>query len=387
MPTGPSPTAVPAGGPKQPVPGESNTPAVAGELDSLRRQIDDLDTQILGLVNRRAAVAQQIGRCKSAQGMPVFAPHRENAVLARVQAENPGPLAPATIRALFRELMSGCRAIQAPIRVVFLGPDYSFSHLAALERFGQSVEFLPVANIPAVFEAVQRDQADFGVVPIENSTEGRITDTLDTFSRQPITICGEICLRIRLHLLGLGERPQIQRVCSKPQALAQCRRWLATNLPAAALVEVASTTTAVQMATSDPTTAAVASRQAGVAYGLNVLAENVEDMAHNVTRFAVIGHSVPQPTGADKTMIMFGVDHQPGALYRALGAFERHQVNISWIESFPAPRKSRDQEYIFFADLEGHQQDAIIRETLDDLRARCATLVVLGSCPRAAVSD
>src|SRR6516225_10076924 len=309
----------------------------AAQLKSLRHQIDKLDLQILKIVNERAALAAEIGKVKNDHGAEVFTPAREEEVFQNVLEANKGPLDEATIRAIFREVMSGSRALQRILKVAYLGPEYSFSHLAAVERFGQAVEFMRVGSITAVFEEVNRSHAEFGVVPLENSTDGRVADTLDMFMRLPqLKICAEIRLRIHHNLLANCDQQEIRRVYSKPQALSQCRNWLSKNIPHASLHEVASTATAAELAQREPGAAAVASRQAAVRYNLRTLFTDIEDSPYNETRFAVIGMQETGRTGKDKTAIMFKIPHHPGALVDALDIFKAAKLNLTWIESFPA---------------------------------------------------
>src|SRR5262245_46329974 len=264
---------------------------VQAHLRGLRTQIDKLDLQILKLVNERAGVAAEIGKIKNDQNAEPFAPAREEEVLKNVLELNKGPLDNDTIRAIFREIMSGSRALQKVLKVAYLGPEYSFSHLAAIERFGQAVSLVQVGSITAVFEEVNRSPVDFGVVPLENSTDGRVADTLDMFLRMPqLIVCAEIRLRIHHNLLAACEQEAIRRVYSKPQALSQCRNWLSKNVPQATLHSVASTAVAAELALREPGAAAVASRQAAVRYGLRILFADIEDSPNNETRFAVIGH-------------------------------------------------------------------------------------------------
>src|SRR5438067_12417911 len=291
---------------RKPESGNTNTlsPKSLATLRSLRSQIDRLDLQILKLVNERASLAAEIGKVKNDQGNEVFSPAREEEVLQNVLEANKGPLDAATVRAIFREVMSGSRALQKVLKVAYLGPEDSFSHLAALERFGQAVEFMRVGSIAAVFEEVNRSHADFGVVPLENSTDGRVADTLDMFMRLPqLKICAEVRLRIHHNLLANCEQQEIRRVYSKPQALSQCRNWLSKNVPHASLHEVASTATAAELAQREPGAAAVASRQAAVKYGLRILFSDIEDSPYNETRFAIIGTQEAPRTGNDKTAI------------------------------------------------------------------------------------
>jgi chorismate mutase/prephenate dehydratase len=363
--------------------GNHSSTKSSATLRQLRSQIDKLDLQILKLINERAQCAAEIGRLKSDAGAEIFSPAREEEVLQNVLAANKGPLDNNTVRAIFRELMSGSRALQRVLKVAYLGPEYSFSHLAAIERFGSAVDFLRVGSIMAVFEEVSRGHADYGVVPLENSTDGRIADTLDMFIRMPeIKICAELRMRIHHHLLANCSQQEIRRIYSKPQALSQCRNWLSKNVPHAQLVEVASTAVAAELAQREPGAAAVASRQAAAKYKLNILFSDIEDYPNNETRFAVIGLQSGERSGRDKTAIMFQVAHQPGALVDALNVFKANKVNLTWIESFPA--KSAKQEYIFFVDFEGHAEDPKVRRTLDALQKVCEKVVVLGSFP---VSD
>src|ERR687883_953975 len=349
----------------------------AASLRNLRAQIDKLDLQILELVNKRASVAGEIGKLKNEHGEEVFSPAREEEVLQnvlQVNEKNKGPLDPATVRAVFREIMSGSRALQKVIKVAYLGPEYSFSHLAAVERFGQAVEFMGVGSIAAVFEEVNRSHADFGVVPLENSTDGRVADTLDMFMRLPqLKICAEVRLRIHHNLLANCEQGEIRRVYSKPQALSQCRNWLSKNVPHASLHEVSSTATAAELAQREPGAAAVASRQAAVRYGLRILFQDIEDSPYNETRFAVIGHQKCGRTGHDKTAVMFRVPHSPGALVDALDVFKQARINLTWIESFPA--KAPKPEYVFFVDFEGHIDDAKVARTVEALKKVCQEVV------------
>jgi chorismate mutase/prephenate dehydratase len=372
-------------------------------LRSLRNQIDKLDHQIVKLINERASVAAEIGKLKNDQGEEIFSPAREEEVLQTVlqlHEKHKGALDPVTIRAVFRELMSGSRALQKVLKVAYLGPEYSYSHLAAVDRFGQAVEFIGVGSIAAVFEEVERGHVDFGVVPIENSTDGRIADTLEMFLRMPhLVICAEVRLQIHHNLMAKCEQQEIRRVYSKPQALSQCRNWLAKNVPQALLKEVSSTATAAELAQHEPGAAAIASRQAAVKYGLRVLFTDIEDSPHNETRFAVIGHQKSGRTGHDKTTIVFRIPHTSGSLVEALDVFKHNKINLTWIESFPGPRrtpgeagedrappKAAKQEYLFFVDFEGHIEDPKVKRALQSLGEHCHEVTVLGSYPMALTS-
>jgi chorismate mutase/prephenate dehydratase len=349
----------------------------ARPLSQLRSELDAIDREIIAAVNRRAEVAKQIGERKHGDSQAIFDPQREAQVVQQAIASNPGPLPDAAIRAVFRELVSGSRAVQLRLRVAYLGPEFTFSHLAAIERFGHSAELVPVGTIAAVFEEVERGQAQCGVVPMENSTDGRVSDTLDCFSRSHVRIFGELPLRIHHCLLGMGKREEIRIVYSKPQPLSQCRNWLARHLPNVDLVEVGSSAEAARRAQDDSKVAAVASAQAGVNYGLPVLVPNIEDNPDNITRFAVIATETSPPSGHDKTALMVEIVHQPGALADAMAIFKRNKLNMTWIESFPIP--GARGRYLFFVEFEGHEQDRSCRRAIDTLAKNALRLEVLGS--------
>ncbi len=350
-------------------------------LASVRRQIDSVDRQLIQLINRRAQLALDIGHLKQADEQPIYCPAREEEVLAKVLELNKGPLDDRSVRAVFRELISGSRALETHLRVAYLGPPYTYSHLAALHRFGSAVEMIPVSTIASVFEEVNRGHANFGIVPLENSTDGRVADTLDMFTRLPVRICGEVQMRIHHTLLACCPRSEVQEVYSKPQALSQCRNWLSKHLPAARTIEVTSTATAAQLAQDKPGAAAIASVQAGTQYGLTPIAENIEDNAANVTRFAVIGeHDTPR-SAADKSAVMFEIAHSPGALADAMGIFKRNRLNMTWIESFPIPSQPGGI-YMFFVEFEGHQSEARVRRAMASLERKAVRFEFLGSYPK-----
>ena len=315
--------------------------------------IADVDRQIAALIQRRAELVKAAG---SADAADQAAAGHDELSIARIAEEAAGPLPAASLRAVFRELLSGCRALVRPLRIACLGPIYSYSHLAALQRFGRAVEFVPVGTIAAVFQEVNQQHADFGLVPVENSTDGRIADTLDMFTRLPVRICGQVEMHIHHTLLAKCPRAEIREVYSKPQVISQCRNWLAKHLPLARTIEVTSSATAAQLAAEKPGTAAIASREAGVEYGLDVLAENIEDNPYNMTRFVVIGGQVPERTGNDRTALLFQMEHRPGTLADAMNVFKRNRLNLTWIESFPVPG-SNDRAYLFFVELEAHPSD------------------------------
>lgn len=376
---------------------ESRNPVPAGDLPNaspptaeptladLRVEIDRIDRDLVALLNYRSEIAVKIGRIKQAAGLDIWAPAREEEVYARAFEASRGPLPDDTLRFIFRELISSSRSLQRQLRVACLGPQYSYSHLASVARFGESVEHVLLGSIAAVFEEVARRHVHFGIVPLENSTDGRIADTLDMFVRQPgLKIRAEVRLRVRHCLVGSGEWSQVRRVYSKAQAISQCRNWLVKNLPLATTVDVVSSAEAARIATTDPEAAAIASKPAADAHGLKVLVENIEDQSNNSTRFAVIAERGERPTGRDKTTLILRVLNNVGSLPRAIAPFGRNGVNMTWIESFPTaePSSQSNPAYLFFADIEGHHEDEAVIRALDEVRQHCERLEILGSYPR-----
>jgi chorismate mutase/prephenate dehydratase len=351
----------------------------------LREEIDRLDQELVQLLNRRAEISVRIGQVKNDQGLEVWSSAREEDVVQQALAASRGPLPVETLKIIFRELLSGSRALQRKLHVACLGPKYSYSHLAAVAKFGDAVEHVPLGSIAAVFEEVNRRHVQFGLVPLENSTDGRIADTLDMFIKLPnLKIRAEVRLRVHHCLLGRCEWGQVRRVYSKSQALSQCRNWLGKNVPQAAKVEVVSTAAAAELAQREEFAAAVASRAAAGAYRLDVLAENIEDQPHNVTRFAVIAERAEERTGRDKTTLMIRLSNQAGSLARTIAPFDKFGVNMTWIESFPIPDVGgdRDPSYLFFIDVEGHIDDPPLQKALEVARKKCERLDILGSYPR-----
>ncbi len=351
--------------------------AAGPSVPALETKLAKMDRALVKCLNERVSLACQIGKLNLESGKPAFQAADDDAVLDRVAEKNKGPLEDATLRAVFRELTSGSRALVRRLQIAILGPFYSYSHLAAMHRFGKTVEFVPVGSIGAVFEEVIQGNANYGLVPIENSTDGRISDTLDMFTKLPVRICGEVEFPIHHTLLAKCARSDIKEVYSKIQPLSQCRNWLAKHLPGARLVEVTSTTTAAELACEKSGAAAIASIQAGIHYGLNILAEKIEDNSNNITRFSVIGAHSADRTGNDKTAIMFQMDDRPGALAEALGIFKRNRVNLTWIESFPIQDTQR--AYLFFVEMEGHETDTRVRRAVASLEKKSLRLSILGS--------
>jgi chorismate mutase/prephenate dehydratase len=351
-------------------------------LDDWRSRINSLDDEILKLLNQRGTAALQIGELKRQQDLPYFIPEREAQVLERLVALNPGPLGPEAIRAVWREILSASLALEHPLPVAYLGPAGTFAHQAATRRFGSSARFRPVRTIADVFDEVERDLAEFGVVPVENSTEGAVNVTLDRLIDSDVTITGEITLDISQHLISRAtELAEIKVVCSHPQGLAQCRGWLSVHLPAAVAEETASTSAAVERARDDATVAAIASDMAAHVHGVPVLRGRIEDNPFNSTRFLLIGRRPVAPTGRDKTSILFSMKNEPGVLYSILQPFATHRLNLTKIES--RPTKRRPWEYVNFLDFEGHSETENVRSVLAEVRERCQFLKILGSYPAA----
>jgi chorismate mutase/prephenate dehydratase len=343
-------------------------------------EIRRLDREIVKLANRRAAATVKWIQGQNHPQKLLFSPICDEQLVELVEKGNPGPLSESALRGIFREMISGARSVVKTLRIAYLGPAYSFTHLAAIERFGMSASFIPVNNIAAVFEEVNRGHADYGIAPIENSTDGRVVDTLDMFTRLPLKICGEVQLAIHHNLMARCQRSEITEIYSKPQALSQCRDWLSRNMPQSRLIEVTSTSTAAQLARDKFGAAAVASRQAAVQYELQVVAENIEDNKSNITRFAVIGDEATKPTGDDKTAVLLQIPHKPGSLAEALLAFKKNNLNLTWIESFPL--KGPEVGYLFFLEFEGHAADARTRRMLAELERKAVRMELLGSYPR-----
>ena len=367
--------------------------AVAGapptlNLEEVRGKIDAIDEKIHGLINDRARLAQLVGISKTREGRTVdfYRPEREAQVLRMARERNSGPLRDEEILRLFREIMSACLAQQETLKVAFLGPEGTFSQTAVLTHFGHSVRALPLNSIDEVFHEVEAANADFGVVPIENSTEGTVNHTLDRFLLSPLKICGEVELRIHHNLMGLmNSLGRIVRICSHPQSLAQCRAWLEENLPNVEQVPVSSNAEGARRARDEKGTAAIAGQTAAEVYGLKVLAAEIEDRSDNTTRFLVLGRKLFTPSGEDRTTLLVSVGHTdaPGALSRLLEPLAQHRISMSRIESRPSHRRKWD--YVFFIDFEGHADEPHVAKALSELKRRSSLFRVLGSYPRAVI--
>jgi chorismate mutase / prephenate dehydratase len=360
--------------------------AVKLDLEQVRGRIDAIDAQIHALINDRARLAQQVGISKTQEGKTVdfYRPEREAQVLRMAKERNNGPLRDEEVLRLFREIMSACLAQQEPLKVAFLGPEGTFTQAAVLNHFGHSVRGLPLTTIDEVFHEVEAASADFGVVPIENSTEGTVNHTLDRFLNSPLTICGEVELRIHHFIMGkMGSLGRIVRICSHPQALAQCRVWLDEHLPNVERVAVSSNAEGARRARDEQGTAAIAGETAAEVYGLKILAAEIEDRPDNTTRFFVLGRKLFTPSGDDRTTLLVSISHTdaPGALQRLLQPLADHRVSMTRIESRPSHKKKWD--YVFFIDIEGHADDKHVATALAELKKRASLFRILGSYPRA----
>lgn len=350
-------------------------------LAQLREKIDWLDRKLLELLNQRAVLAMEVGRLKQSQGQPVCDLSREQEILAACQTLNQGPLPDGVIRRIFVEIISACRTLQAPIRVSFLGPAGTFSHQAALDYFGRSAIFLAQGSISDVFKEVEDSRADFGIAPAENSTGGGVGLTLDHLIETDLKVCGEVYQRVAQALMSREEElGRIDCVLSHPQALAQCRGWLSRNLPAARLIETASTAAAAIRAAKEVASAVVGSESLADLHGLRVLAHQIQDRPLNLTRFLILGRLENPPTGRDKTSVLFVAPHLPGTLCRCLKPLAEFEINLTRIESRPSGQAP--WEYVFFIDFEGHLSDEPVRAALEELAGGVDKLKVLGSYPR-----
>lgn len=350
------------------------------DLYLIRQEIDEIDKEILKLLNRRAELAVKIAEIKRAQGLPFYDPVREKKVLEHIANLNRGPFPTETIKTLFREILSATLAFQESQKIAYLGPEGTFTHLAAIKYFGSFAQFEPQDNIKNIFESVEKGVVKFGVVPIENSNEGTVTFTLDMFMQYEVKISGEIIIPISHHLLSLsGQIEKVKKIYSHPHARAQCREWLSKNLPNIPVFDVTSTAEAARQASLDEDIAAIASEFAATLYGLKFIAKHIEDYKNNYTRFFILSKNFPSRTGSDKTSIMFSLQDKPGALYNALKPFKDAGINLTKIESRPA--KMRKWEYIFFVDFIGHIEDEKVKQTLEQVKQYCIEVVHLGSYP------
>ena len=346
----------------------------------MRDQIDAIDAQLLDLLNRRARVAQEVGHVKNKVDAPVFRPEREAQVLRGIAERNPGPLGNKELQTIFREIMSACRSLEKKVIVAYLGPEGTFSEQAVYQHFGKSINAIPCASIDEVFRAAEAGTADFGVVPIENSTEGAISRTLDLLMQTPLTISSEVSIPIHHNLMTLsGNMDGVRSICAHSQALAQCQGWLNQHYPNIMRQAVASNAEAARLASEDPAVAAIAGEIASQHYGLQVVSAHIQDEPQNRTRFAVIGHKETESSGKDQTSLVLSVQNKAGAVYKMLAPLDKFGVSMTRFESRPA--KTGNWEYYFFVDIEGHVKEEKIQLALAELKDSVAYFKVLGSYP------
>ena len=351
-------------------------------LAPLRAQIDAIDQELLELISKRAKAAQEVGHIKNESSAPIFRPERENQVIQNVLQKNPGPLLADGLASIWREIMSACRALESKQTIAYLGPTGTFSEQAAHQFFGQSISGLPCVSLDEVFKAVEKGAATFGVVPVENSSEGAVSRTLDLLLESPLQISGEVVLPIRHHLLtNHGSLDGVKTVCAHAQALAQCQQWLSVHAPQLQRQAVSSNAEAARMASKDSSIAAIAGEPAQLAYGLQIVSAQIQDDPNNRTRFVVIGQYACQPCGQDQTSLVLSVANQPGAVHHLLGPLAKHSVSMTRFESRPARKGS--WEYHFYIDIEGHTSDAKVATAIAELKTIAAFYKNLGSYPRA----
>jgi chorismate mutase/prephenate dehydratase len=352
-------------------------------LDNIRSQIDTIDQDLLDLLSRRAELVHEVGLVKKRDGLQIYAPEREEALLRRLIEMNHGRLPEKSIRAIYREIMSAALALEDDLTIAYLGPEGTWTHQAAIKKFGHSVGYSAQSNLSDVFDQVARRLVSYGVVPIENSTDGAVIHTLDLFVDSPLHICAQILLRIEHCLMATIPKEEIKTLYSHPQALGQCNNWILKNFPNIQRVEVSSTAKAAQIAVekAGEGAAAIGGTLTAELYGLNVIEESIQDRATNTTRFLVIGEKPCPATGNDRTSILFAIHDRPGSLVKALQAFDQFHINMSKIESRPSKRK--DWEYIFYVDLAGHCDDQKVADALSELEKHCSLVKLLGSYPDA----
>lgn len=356
------------------------------ELKRMRGEIDKIDEEILNLLNKRAKIVLEIAHIKRKENSSFYSPEREKEIIQRLMSINKGPFPNDAVKMLFREILSASLSLEEPLKVACLGPLATFTHLAAMRYFGSSANFLPVEGIKDVFESVYSGQAEYGVVPIENSNEGVVSYTLDMFMDYELKVAGEIMLEISHNLLSKsGDKAKIEKIYSHPQATAQCRKWLEVNMHGIPVYESTSTARAAELASKEEDAAAIASEVAAKIYDLSFVERRIEDFKDNYTRFLVIGKESPKKTGKDKTSIMFSTKDRPGALYHILEPIKKAKINLTKIESRPSKRKA--WEYIFFVDMEGHMEDKKVEKAIEEVKEGCLYLKVLGSYPAGETND
>ena len=351
------------------------------KMSDIRKEIDKIDSKLVDIINKRGKLSRDIGEIKNKKNQPIYRPERESEVYSQVTRKNKGPIADESIKAIYREIMSACISLERPMTIAFLGPEFTFTHSASIKKFGSSVDYLSCDGIPCVFSEVEKGNADYGVVPIENSTEGAVNHTLDMFVQSQLIICSEIFLPISHSLLSKNkEMKAIKKIYSHPNVFGQCRSWIEKNVPSAKLFETTSTAKAAEIAGKQAGSACLACKTAAEKNKLNVLACNVEDKSTNITRFLVVGKQLSKVSGKDKTSIMFSVKDKPGVLHDMLSSFKNKKINLTKIESRPS--KKGLWKYYFFIDLEGHSESPKIKKAIKELETKCNFLKILGSYPK-----
>ena len=350
------------------------------DIVSIRKGIDEIDEKIVTLINQRYELVKKIGEWKQSKSHEIYVPEREKSVLKRLEKLNKGPLTTKALRAIYCEIMSGAIALEKPLEIAYFGQEASFTHLASLAKFGHCASYTPKDTISDVFSDVETERLDYGVVPIENSTEGAVNHTLDMFINSSAKICAEINMRIHHNLIASCKAKEIKRIYSHAQVLGQCRRWLQENMGNVETIEVSSSARASERAKKEKGSAAIASSLAAEIYGLKIIAGNIEDNIDNTTRFMVIGHQEPRPTGDDKTSICYAIKDRVGALYDSLLPFKNENITLTMIESRPS--KKKNWEYFFFVDLLGHISDDKISRAISEIEGMCKFVKILGSYPR-----
>ncbi len=344
-----------------------------------RKAIDKLDAQIVMLLNERTKHVLQIGEIKLKAGEEIYAPHRERAVLHRIEKQNGGPITNESLRAIYREVMSSALSLEKTLTIAYFGPEATFTHQAAIRKFGASLNYSAHKTITDVFAEVARNRADYGVVPVENSTEGVVTHTLDMFVESDLKIVAQVVMRVQQWLMSKGLKRDIQKLFAHPQSLAQCRTWIQNNIPDVEIIETSSNARSAEMAAKTKHAAALGGALAAQRYGLDVVEADIQDNSTNTTRFLVLGRQCSPATGKDRTSIMFSIPHQVGALHTALAPFRKYRLNMTKIESRPSKRKA--WEYFFFVDCDGHFDDKRVANAITDLQQHCTFVKVLGSYP------
>ena len=349
------------------------------KLSEIRKNINEIDKKIIALLNNRANAARHIGKLKKEAGISIYTPEREVEIYENIIKENKGPLPNKALFSIYREIMSGSLGLEKKLKIAYLGPEATFTHQAGVKKFGSNVEYYACPNITDVFREVEAGRSDYGVVPVENSTEGMISHTLDMFINSDLKICSEIMLDISHNLLGKGGIKSVKKIYSKQEVFGQCRLWLEINMRGIPLAEVSSTSKAAEIASKEKNSAAIASMLAAKRYRLDVIAKDIEDNPNNITRFLVIGETIPGSTKKDKTSVMFSVKDKVGALHDILASFKKNGINLTKIESRPSKRKT--WEYYFFVDMIGHWENQNVKNALGELEKHCSFLKILGSYP------